>query len=340
MLATQPTEASLRTYYNGHKGKVQALGWNRDGSCLASGAADATARLWRIHGGELRASHGFQGHRGAIHALAWDPTNACLMVTASKDKTVRVWDSRQPRGAGVSVSTSGENINVAWCPDGRIIAVGNDDDVLCFIDARKLQALHQKKYNHQVNEFSWSSSGSHFFMTALGGNIEDKSMGTIEVFNCGVGDGTLSHAYSVHAHTAACYCIDFDPLGRYFATGSADSLVSIWSLDNLICVRTLDRLGNPIRSLGFSHDGSMLASGSEDKFIDVASTESGDQICKIPTMSPINAIAWHTESDLFAFADESDGNVHVATLDGGVPQLESGSNTTGLAASHIPPLMQ
>ena len=226
-LSTASTEASVRTYYNGHKGKVQALGWNRDGTRLASGAVDATARLWHMHGGELRSSHGFQGHRGPIHALAWDPTNVNLMVTASKDKTVRVWDSRQPRGAGVSVSTTGENINVAWCPDGRTIAVGNDDDVLCFIDARKLRALHQKKYNHQVNEFRWNASGSHFFMTSLGGNADDKSMGTVEISSCGEGDGTLSHEYSVHAHTAACYCIDFVPTMRLFAVGSADSLVSL-----------------------------------------------------------------------------------------------------------------
>ena len=128
---------------------------------------------------------------------------------------------------------------MSWCPNGRIIAVGNDDDVLCFIDARKLRALHQKKYNHQVNEFGWNASGSHFFMTSLGGNGDDKSMGTVEISSCGEGDGTLSHEYSVQAHTAACYCIDFDPTMRLFAVGSADSLVSLWSLEiSFVCARS------------------------------------------------------------------------------------------------------
>ena len=109
--------------------------------------------------------------------------------------------------------------------------------------------------------------------------------------------------------------IDFAPTMRSFAVGSADSLVSLWSLDNLICVRTLGRLGNPIRAAGFSGDGSMLASGSEDKFIDVASAATGEQICSVPTQTSINAIAWHPNSPSFGFADESVGGVHLATLD-------------------------
>lgn len=315
MDANSTLEASCKTYYNGHKGKAQALSWNREGFCLASGSVDMTARIYHAENGELRTGMQLCGHRGAIHSLDWDPTSAHTLVTASKDKTVRVWDTRQRGGAGVSISTAGENINVSWCSNGRIIAVGNDDDVICFIDARKLRALHQKKYPYQVNEFGWNASSSHFFMTALGGNTQDKSMGTVEISSCGNGDGTLEHVYSVHAHTAACYCIGFDPTHEYFATGSADSLVSLWSLDNLICVRTVGRHENPIRSLSFSHDGKLLASGSESKFLDVAAVESGEQLCSIPTGSSINAMEWHPRANLLAFADQNSNGIHIATVE-------------------------
>jgi WD40 repeat protein len=39
------------------------------------------------------------------------------------------------------------------------------------------------------------------------------------------------------AHTAAAFCIELDPKGRYFATGGADALVSLWHATELICVR-------------------------------------------------------------------------------------------------------
>ena len=52
----------------------------------------------------------------------------------------------------------------------------------------------------------------------------------------------LKLQYVINAHPANCICIEFDPAGKYFATGSADALVSLWDTSELICVRTLSRL--------------------------------------------------------------------------------------------------
>ncbi len=46
-----------------------------------------------------------------------------MLATASADKTVRLWDTRSKEEVG-KVATPGANINVAWHPDGRSIAVG------------------------------------------------------------------------------------------------------------------------------------------------------------------------------------------------------------------------
>jgi len=58
---------------------------------------------------------------------------------------------------------------------------------------------------------------------------------------------------------------------RYFATGSADTLVGLWDINELICLRTFSRLSWPVRTIGFSYDGEYLAAGSEDDFIDIVS---------------------------------------------------------------------
>ena len=85
----------------------------------------------------------------------------------------------------------------------------------------------------------------------------------------------MTTLHTISAHTAGCYCIAFDPTGKHFALGSADTLVSIWDAEESCCVRTCTRLEHPVRTLSFSHDGTYLAAGSEEKYIDIADVATG-----------------------------------------------------------------
>ena len=80
----------------------------------------------------------------------------------------------------------------------------------------------------------------------------------------------------MHAHPANAICLQFSPNGEHFAVGSADAIVSLWDARELMCVGTFARLEWPVRSLSFSHDGKMLATGSEDHFIDIAHVDTGE----------------------------------------------------------------
>ena len=106
------------------------------------------------------------------------------------------------------------------------------------------------------------------------------------------------------AHTAGCYCISFDPTGQYFATGSADSLVSLWDVKDKVCVRTLTRLDWPVRTLSFSHDGRYIASASEDLQIDIAEVATGEAAHSLPVRSAMNSVAWSPTHTLLAFAGD------------------------------------
>ncbi|XP_062620543.1 THO complex subunit 3-like, partial [Saccostrea cucullata] len=112
----------------------------------------------------------------------------------------------------------------------------------------------------------------------------------------------LKLQHTLNAHPANCICIEFDPKGKYFATGSADALVSIWDVAELACVRTLSRLEWPVRTLSFSHDGKMLASASEDLIIDIAEVDSGEKITEITCEAPTFTVAWHPKRPLLAYA--------------------------------------
>lgn len=153
----------------------------------------------------------------------------------------------------------------------------------------------------------WSPvNGSQFFITT--GN------GTILVHN---GEDLQLKQFQLQAHTANCYCIDFDPSGNYFAVGSADALISLWMVDRNghepLCYDTISRLDWPIRTLSFSFDGLYLAAGSEDKFIDISRPIISDELVfKLSCQVPTNSISWHPNQHWLAYAgDDRSAALHV-----------------------------
>lgn len=65
------------------------------------------------------------------------------------------------------------------------------------------------------------------------------------------------------------------------------------------------RLDYPVRTVSFSHCSKLIASGSEDHFIDIAWTETGEKIAEIPIANECFDVAWHPRYYLLAYASSS-----------------------------------
>ena len=152
-----------------------------------------------------------------------------------------------------------------------------------------MASINQHQCRFEVNEFCWSPNGKLFFMATGLGQVHILSYPDLKVL------------YQMPAHTANCVCVRFDPTGQYFAVGAADSLTSIWRSRDLICTQMINRLDWPIRSLSFSHDGLMLASASEDTFIDITSVKTGEQIAAVACEAASFSIAFHPQQYVLAF---------------------------------------
>lgn len=139
----------------------------------------------------------YRGHGDSVDQLCWHPTNPDLFVTASGDKTIRIWDVRTTKciatvntkglillwcanicsvfvccdSSCFSPTFLGENINICWSPDGQTIAVGNKDDVVTFIDAKTHCSKAEEHFKFEVNEISWNNDNDMFFLTNGGGCI-------------------------------------------------------------------------------------------------------------------------------------------------------------------------
>jgi len=277
-----------------HTSKVHTVGWSADGKRLASGSYDKTVCIFTLGTERLTKEHVFKGHTDSVDQLGWHPTSPDLLATASGDKTVKVWDSKVNKCLN-TISTKGENINICWAPDGKTIAVGNKEDLVTFIDTRTYKVKAEKQFRFEVNELSWNLESDLFYITNGQGFIEVLSWPELEV------------QHIVQAHPGNCICIEFSKCGKYFATGSADALVSVWDAHELACIKTFSRLEWPVRTISFSHDTALLASASEDMKIDIGHVETTERVAEISVDSPTFTIAWHPSRYLLAYAcDDKD----------------------------------
>jgi THO complex subunit 3 len=233
-----------------------------------------------------------EGHLDSVSQVVWDPSSPHRLATLAgeRDKTVRVFDVRTSKPTLV-LKMPQEYLNMAWSPDGSTIAVGSsnledyaagdgDKDFMSLIDARKGKVT-QAKFPYQVEEFCFSPNSRFVIMTT--------ENGTVELYRTDEAAGVVR---SIPAHTGNCYCVATDPTRRVMAVGSKDALVSVWDLQDLVCLRTLGEHSTAIRSVSFSPDGALIASSSYESHFEVSSVASGRHACTVETGGSVQSLAW------------------------------------------------
>jgi WD40 repeat protein/serine/threonine protein kinase len=208
----------------GHWHEVHSVAFSPDGKLLASASADWSVKVWHVQNG--RELHTLARHQGYVNGVAFSPDGRTL-ASASQDGTVRIWDVASGRELQVLRGGRAGLSSVAFHRDGNLLASGSADGSVMLWDP---------------------ASG--------------KELGRL------IG------------HTGEVYAVAFHPQGELLASASADRTVRLWDrrqfrgsqeqkgrqpeVSSQIPARTLTGHGDIVRSVAFSHDGRLLASGSQD----------------------------------------------------------------------------
>lgn len=120
--------------FTGHEGGTTSLAFHPTKPVLLSGGKDGALRVWPDQGGAAELIS-LPAHRGAIYGIAFNNVGT-RFVTASRDKTVKLWDAAtleviirlEARDGGHAHSVNA----VAWLGDS-LISAGDDRRLIRWI---------------------------------------------------------------------------------------------------------------------------------------------------------------------------------------------------------------
>ncbi len=181
---------AIRHTLPGHGFGTTAVGWNADGAHFASAGQDAQVRLWDLAAGRERLT--LDGGEAWVERLTWHPRENLLACAAGR--RLRLWEPQgrlvreypahastisdlcwrpgstdltsASYGAVTLWSPEGEEplrrfqwkgsvLALAWSPDGKYLATGDQDSTVHFWIYRTGEDLQMSGYPTKVRELSW-----------------------------------------------------------------------------------------------------------------------------------------------------------------------------------------
>ncbi len=211
------------------------------------------------------------GHKAIIKDIFFT-NDGRFLISASKDKTVRVWDvktgetMRIIRGH-IGEGQEGKIYAAALSPDNRLLALGcwmgpttnyNRSDVatIRLIDFRTGDITRLLKgHNNVIVSLAFSADGRRLIS---GSHDDDARIWNVKTGAC---------LQTLSGHKDDIYAVAFHLDGDMAVTGSLDKSLKLWRVSDGEPVATLEGHEDKVRSVAFTPDGKYILSGSWDKTI-------------------------------------------------------------------------
>jgi WD40 repeat protein/TPR repeat protein len=206
------------------------------------------------------------GHTGAVRFAAFSP-DGTRIVTASADKSARIWDAATGRQLQLLSGHTDRVFCAAFSPDGRQIVTASDDKSARVWDAatgRQLQLL--SGHSERVNSAAFSPDGKQIVTASW-----DK---TVRLWDAATG----RQIQLLSGHADRVWSAAFSPDGRRVVTASFDKTARIWDAATGRQLLLLSGHTDQVESAAYSPDGRQIVTASDDKSVRIWDAQTGRQL--------------------------------------------------------------
>lgn len=145
---------------SGHKNWVLAICFSPDAERLASASMDGSVRVWNPADGALL-GRPLAGHKKWVTSLAWQPyhisTKCALLVSASKDNTLRIWNTMTSTCFKVLAGHTAAVTCVRWSGEDVIYSASQDRTIKVWNPSTGLIVRNVSAHGHWVNTMTLST---------------------------------------------------------------------------------------------------------------------------------------------------------------------------------------
>ncbi|GAA5871336.1 hypothetical protein JCM16303_000720 [Sporobolomyces ruberrimus] len=231
----------------GHEDVVLCLARSTDGQILVSGSKDKTARVWRSPpDSALSSSDGqpswkcvgkAEGHVESIGAVAVSKKDNSFLVTASQDRTAKIWDLNSLDSASDMSSLRSMSTTKIHDKDINTLDIAPNDKLLASGSQDRTAKLFSISYTPRSKSTPASAQ--------------------------------LSLLGTFKGHKRGVWSVKFSPVDQCLATASGDRTIKLWSLADFTCVKTFEGHSNTVLRVDFLTRGMQLASAASDGLVKV-----------------------------------------------------------------------
>jgi THO complex subunit 3 len=304
--------------YRAHKDRVLDLSFTRSGDLLLSASGDSHVLVWDVNK-DCAQTADLKGHSEVVEKVACHPLDSNLVLTASADKSLKLWDLRT-KAAVRSEKTKAHALNAVWKPDGSTFACYLKDQTAAFFDSQRAGVTGTLKVENAsvkdgrtisdcgLTDISWDFTGNIFMAST-----SDKDHSLLLFDSRKV---EFPADFSLALHASSCFYLAVDPSGKYIATGGTDNLISLLNSTEFIAVKCFPQLNSQLHQMAFSHDGLYLAAAAEQTCVTVFDTKSGEIAQVLETPGVQFAVAWHPSRHVLAYGGEEKSSKTEKSVEG------------------------